>query len=175
MTANYGTELARAGRMGFATGPQLDSRGATVAANAGATRAAIEGEVKKRLLPEFLNRIDATVIFEALAREDLVQVARMMLERTARTARSRSITLTWDDDVPEWLGAQAFTDTTYSGARPIRQLIGKHIEDSVVDTTFRGGAGRSQVGRIVHVSVVDNVLSLVDSSASPLALIAAEA
>ncbi len=175
MTANYGTELARAGRLGFVTGSQVDARGATIASNSGATRAAIEGEVKRRLLPEFLNRIDGTVVFDVLAREDLVAVARMMMVRTATTARTRSSEVTWDEGVTEWLGEQAFADTTYSGARPLRQLISQHIEDAMVDTTYQGGAGRSQAGRTVHVSVRDGSLIVQDSAAATLEMVGAEA
>ena len=163
MTANYGTELARAGTLGFVTGSPQDGRGAP---NAAGMRASIESEVKRRLLPEFLNRIDGMVVFEALGRDELVSVALLMLGQTAATAKTRGIALSWDDDVPVWLGAQAFADTSFSGARPIRQLIGRHIEDSVVDTTFNQGAGRAQVGREVHVSVVDGGLHVVDSAAT---------
>jgi ATP-dependent Clp protease ATP-binding subunit ClpC len=176
LTANYGTELARVGRLGFVTVSQDDAGAPTpVASNSGATRAAIESEVKRRLLPEFLNRIDGTLVFDALGREDLVAVARMMLVRTATTARTRSIELTWDADVPEWLGAQAFADTTYSGARPLRQLISQHIEDPVVDTTYQGGAGHTQAGRTVHVSVTDGSLRLQDSADAARAMVSAEA
>ena len=112
---------------------------------------------------------------DALAREDLVAVARMMMVRTATTARTRSIELTWDEGVPEWLGEQAFADTTYSGARPLRQLISQHIEDAMVDTTYQGGAGRSQAGRTVHVSVRDGSLIIQDSAAATLEMVGAEA
>ena len=104
------------------------------------------------------------VVFEPLGRDELVAVARLMLAGTAATAKTRGIALSWDDDVPEWLGAQAFADTSFSGARPIRQLIGRHIEDSVVDTTYQGGAGRSQAGRSVHVTVADGGLHVQDSA-----------
>jgi ATP-dependent Clp protease ATP-binding subunit ClpA len=122
-------------------------------------------------LPEFLNRLDGMVIFEPLGRDELVAVARLILGRTAATAKTRGITLTWDDDVADWLGAQAFADTSFSGARPLRQLISKHIEDSIVETTFVGGAGQPHMGRTVHVTVAEGALQVRDSAAVPQAFV----
>ena len=176
MTANYGTEFSRLGRLGFTTAPQRDSRGALMAANADVTRKAIEGEVKRRLLPEFLNRIDGTVIFDSLALEDLVEIARLMLARTAATALAREIDLTWDDEVLTWLGSRAFADVTHAGARPIRQLIGQYVEDAMVDTTYRsGGSSVPAARRAVHVVVDDDALVLREGVSASRELLGAEA
>jgi ATP-dependent Clp protease ATP-binding subunit ClpC len=180
MTANYGTEITRRGQMGFEPGQLASvSAGVLQASSAPAPtsrhrtnlKGDIESEVKRRLLPEFLNRLDGMVIFEPLGRDELVAVARLILGRTAATAKTRGITLTWDDDVADWLGAQAFADTSFSGARPLRQLISKHIEDSIVETTFVGGAGQPHMGRTVHVTVAEGALQVRDSAAVPQAFV----
>jgi ATP-dependent Clp protease ATP-binding subunit ClpA len=161
MTANYGSEQLKTGRLGFAVdGPSSGPKD---------IRGIVEGEVKRRLLPEFLNRLDGTVVFEPLTEENLHAISRMLLARTAATATARSIVLTWDDAVLDWLSKRGYA--ARDGARPIRQLIRQHIEDGLVD----GFYSDSRAGtRTVHVSVRDDALVLTTASEDTLPEGAAE-
>ncbi len=155
MTANYGSEQLKTGRLGFAVdGPSSGPKD---------IRGIVEGEVKRRLLPEFLNRLDGTVVFEPLTEKNLHAISRMLLARTAATATARSIVLTWDDAVLDWLSKRGYA--ARDGARPIRQLIRQHIEDGLVD----GFYSDSRAGtRTVHVSVRDDALVLTTASEETL-------
>ncbi len=89
------------------------------------------GEVKRTFNPEFINRVDEIIIFDALTDEDLVQITRLLVEQLnaqpARRRGSRSPCAT-----RPWTGCctKTLSDRSY-GARPLRRAIQRHIEDAL--------------------------------------------
>jgi ATP-dependent Clp protease ATP-binding subunit ClpA len=87
--------------------------------------------LKSFFRPEFLNRIDETIIFQSLSREVLKDIVEVMLKDVINTAKEKEIELTVTDAAKEYLVEVGF-DEKY-GARPLRRAIGKHIEDELAE------------------------------------------
>ncbi|MCR5742648.1 MAG: ATP-dependent Clp protease ATP-binding subunit [Lachnospiraceae bacterium] len=94
-------------------------------------------EVKKTFKPEFLNRIDETIVFTSLSKEELKQIAALMLKNlSAQTMESRKVTLKFDQEVIEFLTEKGY-DVKY-GARPIRRAIQTYVIDMLSDAVLDG-------------------------------------
>ncbi|WP_147803911.1 ATP-dependent Clp protease ATP-binding subunit [Alkalicoccus halolimnae] len=81
--------------------------------------------------PEFLNRLDRVVRFEALEKEDLKKIVSLMLEEVKQHSEAQKVDITFTEEVVEWLAEHGY-DPKY-GARPLRRTIQEHIEDKIVD------------------------------------------
>ena len=92
----------------------------------------IQDEIKHRFKPEFVNRIDETVIFRPLSRESLVKIAGLLLERFAEHLKqTRGIVLKTTYAVRKALAEKAYEPAF--GARALRRVIQTEIEDPVAD------------------------------------------
>ena len=81
------------------------------------------------LRPEFLNRVDEIICFNSLTEENFAAIAVLMLEEVRDVLRGNGIKLTWDDSVPAYLVKKGYS--TVYGARNLRRLIQKEVEDEV--------------------------------------------
>ncbi|SDN60504.1 ATP-dependent Clp protease ATP-binding subunit [Alkalicoccus daliensis] len=81
--------------------------------------------------PEFLNRLDRVVGFEALEKEDLKKIVTLMLEEVKQHSEAQNVAITFTEEAVEWLAENGY-DPKY-GARPLRRTIQEHIEDKIVD------------------------------------------
>jgi ATP-dependent Clp protease ATP-binding subunit ClpC len=94
-------------------------------------------EVKKIFKPEFLNRIDETIVFHALNKEDMGKIVDIMLHSVSkRILDQMSITLQVEDDAKQFLIDKGY-DPKY-GARPLRRTIQNEIEDSLAEEILDG-------------------------------------
>jgi len=147
MTSNIGARyIEKKGRMGFAAG----GTGEVVQA----TNEMVMGEVKRTFNPEFINRIDEIIIFDALTDHDLVQITRMLVEQLNQNLKEKGIAISIGDDAVEWLLARTLGDRSY-GARPLRRAIQRHIEDALSEAFIRG---RIRSGHPIAVGVKDGGL-----------------
>jgi ATP-dependent Clp protease ATP-binding subunit ClpC len=110
-------------------------------------------ELKKTFRPEFLNRIDETIVFHALDDEDLRQIVRLMLDSVAKRLAKQNIYLEVSESAQEYMTREGF-DVTY-GARPLRRVIQRMIEDNLSEEIL---AGRIKIGDRVKVDYRDNKL-----------------
>ena len=94
------------------------------------------GEVKKTFRPEFLNRIDATVVFHALSREHIRQIVDLMLTQTTSSLKEKNITLEISDAARDLLGDKGY-DPVF-GARPLRRVIQEMLENQLSEALLRG-------------------------------------
>jgi ATP-dependent Clp protease ATP-binding subunit ClpC len=85
--------------------------------------------IKKAFRPEFLNRVDETLIFRALTRQDIVLIAKKFLSRVAESAMQHEIELKFADGLFVYLSDKGYSKT--QGARPLRRLIQSKIEDQL--------------------------------------------
>jgi ATP-dependent Clp protease ATP-binding subunit ClpC len=108
-------------------------------------------EVKKTFNPEFLNRIDETVVFHALSDEHLVKIIRLMVDEVNENLLQKDIQVDLDDSAFSWLIDRTCGDRSY-GARPLRRAIQKHIEDTLAEDLIRGDI---EAGDRVQVTVDD--------------------
>jgi ATP-dependent Clp protease ATP-binding subunit ClpC len=94
------------------------------------------GEMKKAFRPEFLNRIDATVVFHALNKEHIRQIVDLMLNQVATSLEEKNITLEVTDEAKEFIGNKGY-DPVF-GARPLRRTIQNLVEDQLSEALLRG-------------------------------------
>ena len=101
-----------------------------------AQRAAVMNVVRSTFKPEFLNRLDEVVTFDALGTAELTRIVDLQVDTLARRLAARRITLQVSDAAREWLGLTGY-DPTY-GARPLRRLVQKEIGDSLARLLLTG-------------------------------------
>jgi len=96
------------------------------------------GEVKKdqRFRPEFLNRIDAQVVFHALSEEHIRQIVDLMLDQVIASVQEKKVTLEITDEAKDFLGKKGY-DPDF-GARPLRRTIQNLVEDPLSEALLRG-------------------------------------
>jgi len=93
-------------------------------------------ELKRYFRPEFLNRLDDVIIFHRLGREDIRAIVEIQLRVLAARLQSKGIELKWTDAVTEHVAAAGF-DPQF-GARPLKRLIQKDIEDALARALLGG-------------------------------------
>ena len=93
-------------------------------------------DIKSVFRPEFLNRVDEIIVFHKLEQKDIEAIAGLMLSQVAKRLQERDITLEYGADVVAHL-AQAGFDPQF-GARPLRRVIQRTIEDSLSEKLIAG-------------------------------------
>jgi ATP-dependent Clp protease ATP-binding subunit ClpC len=93
-------------------------------------------ELKRAFRPEFLNRIDESIVFHALSLDHITQIIRLMITRINKQLEERGIELVLTGAAEQALVDKGF-DAIY-GARQLRRTIQKHIEDPLAETIVRG-------------------------------------
>jgi ATP-dependent Clp protease ATP-binding subunit ClpB len=94
------------------------------------------GVVRSSFKPEFLNRLDEVVVFDALSRDDLAHIVDLQVRAFAERLSDRRITLEVTDDARQWLAARGY-DPAY-GARPLRRLVQREIGDRLARGLLSG-------------------------------------
>ena len=100
----------------------------------------LKGAVLERLstmfLPEFLNRLDDIIIFQPLLPEELRKICDIMIREVAKRVETKQILLTVDEKVKTKLTREGYNPLF--GARPLRRLVTKYIEDLISETILKG-------------------------------------
>jgi ATP-dependent Clp protease ATP-binding subunit ClpC len=97
----------------------------------------VKGEVKRTFNPEFLNRLDEIIIFQALTDSDLMQIIELLVQQLNANLVAKSITISVTDDAKKWIIEQTAGDRSY-GARPLRRAIQRFIEDPLSEALIAG-------------------------------------
>ncbi len=97
----------------------------------------VKQEVKKTFNPEFLNRIDEVIIFQALTEQDLIQIVELMVTQLNQNLSQRAITITVTEQARKWILDKTLIDRSY-GARPLRRALQKYIEDPLSEALIQG-------------------------------------
>ncbi len=97
----------------------------------------VKNEVKRTFNPEFLNRLDEVILFNALGEQDLIQILELMVSQLNQNLAQRSITVTVADEAKRWILNQTLVDRSY-GARPLRRALQKYIEDPLSEALIQG-------------------------------------
>src|SRR5690606_7479496 len=93
-------------------------------------------ELKKSFRPEFINRIDETIVFHSLAEEHIAEIVTLMADDLAKRLKEQDISFTLTDSAKKFLAKEGY-DPQY-GARPLRRAIQKHIEDRLSEDLLTG-------------------------------------
>ncbi|NTW01971.1 MAG: ATP-dependent Clp protease ATP-binding subunit, partial [Oscillochloris sp.] len=148
MTSNVGTEhIRRASRIGFGSNTnEIDQTD---------MRRKVDDALKTLFRPEFLNRIDATIIFHPLTNEEIHQITTIMLKRVQKQLAEHQIAIDVQQDALDLLARRGY-DPAF-GARPLRRIITNLIEDPMAEGLL---AGRFQHGDMVIIDTQDDLLRL---------------
>ncbi|MCB9455544.1 MAG: ATP-dependent Clp protease ATP-binding subunit [Anaerolineaceae bacterium] len=93
-------------------------------------------QLRRAFRPEFLNRVDATVVFRALTREEIKQIVDLEIKKVGERLVEHAITLEISEEAREWFAQKGY-DPEY-GARPLRRLIQNELEDALSDGILSG-------------------------------------
>jgi ATP-dependent Clp protease ATP-binding subunit ClpC len=97
----------------------------------------VRQEVKKTFNPEFLNRLDEIIIFNALADGDLIQILELLVQQLNANLAQRHITITVTEEAKKWVLEKTLPDRSY-GARPLRRALQRYIEDPLSEALIQG-------------------------------------
>ncbi|MGM9956839.1 MAG: ATP-dependent protease ATP-binding subunit ClpC [Peribacillus sp.] len=112
-------------------------------------------ELKRAFRPEFLNRIDETIVFHSLEKDHLKQIVTLMSNQLISRLKEQEIFLELTDAAREKVASEGY-DPEY-GARPIRRALQKHVEDYLSEELLKGNV---QKGQTVVMDVVDNKFAI---------------
>jgi ATP-dependent Clp protease ATP-binding subunit ClpC len=128
MTSNIGARfLEKRGHMGFHSGKDADAK---------RTEELIHGEVKRVFNPEFLNRLDEIIFFEALSDEDLESIVDLLIGTVNEVMKQKKLSIVLRPEVRKWIVDKTCHDRSY-GARPLRRAIQKYIEDPLSEAIIQ--------------------------------------
>jgi len=99
-------------------------------------KATVLGELKKTFRPEFINRVDDTIVFTKLSKEEIAEIAGKMLNGLVKRLEKIGINATFENSVKEKMAEEGF-DAVY-GARPLRRAIQTKIEDALSEKLLNG-------------------------------------
>jgi ATP-dependent Clp protease ATP-binding subunit ClpC len=134
MTSNVGAELIRKGTtIGF-TSHTDESK--TREKSYERMKENLLDALKKRFKPEFLNRVDARVVFHALTKEDIRKIVDLMLTQVSKQLAEKGIKLEVTDTAKDLLGEKGYDEVF--GARPLRRVIQDMVEDKLSEDFLRG-------------------------------------
>jgi ATP-dependent Clp protease ATP-binding subunit ClpC len=134
MTSNIGAELIkRETNIGFTT--HVDNIENQQAAYE-KMKEKIVNEMKKKFRPEFLNRLDATVVFHSLTKEHIRKIVDLMLSQVVNSLKEKEIALEVTDSAKDFLGEKGY-DSSF-GARPLRRTIQNMVENPLSEALLHG-------------------------------------
>ncbi len=139
MTSNVGVrDLKAGGKMGFTTGEEVDKYEEM--------KNTVEDSMKRLFNPEFLNRVDDTIVFRPLNQQDIFQIIEIQTRQLLKRLNAMHITVDISDAAKRYLAEKGY-DEKY-GARPLRRTIQRYVEDELAELVLRGQVGE---GGTVHV------------------------
>jgi ATP-dependent Clp protease ATP-binding subunit ClpC len=121
MTSNLGTQDLRKANLGFTTGDQ--------AVSYERMKDKVNDALKLHFRPEFLNRVDETIVFHELAKDEVIQMVDMMIKRLTSQLESQGLGLELTQSAKEFLAEVGYDPQM--GARPLRRAIQRQIEDQL--------------------------------------------
>jgi ATP-dependent Clp protease ATP-binding subunit ClpC len=121
MTSNLGTQDLRKANVGFNTGDQAMSYARM--------RDKVNDALKAHFRPEFLNRVDETIVFHEHGKEEILQMVDMMTKRLATQLESQGLGIELTQAAKEFLAEVGYDPQL--GARPLRRAIQRHVEDAL--------------------------------------------
>ncbi len=111
-------------------------------------KSAIDETAKKVFSPEFMNRIDDMIVFKQLAKESIVKIVEVGIEKLMKRIKLQGITLDVTKAAKEYLAEKGY-DQNY-GARPLRRAIQKYLEDPLSEEILKGNFKEGSVIKVKH-------------------------
>ncbi|MCC6170310.1 MAG: AAA family ATPase [Caldilineaceae bacterium] len=127
MTSNVGAQVVKRGPLGFAT-PEFDE--------SKYSQTEYSNELKRLFRPEFLNRIDETIVFETLTKEQIFKIVMLLMADVGKRMEEMGFTVELTEAAAHHLGEIGY-DANY-GARPLRRLLQRRVENELSKRLLRG-------------------------------------
>ena len=143
MTSNLGTQDLRKANLGFTTGDQ--------AVSYDRMKDKVNDALKLHFRPEFLNRIDETIVFHELAKSEVIQMVDMMIKRLTGQLESQGLGIELTQSAKELLADVGYDPQM--GARPLRRAIQRQIEDQLSEKILYK---QFSAGQIIVVDTEDD-------------------
>jgi ATP-dependent Clp protease ATP-binding subunit ClpC len=151
MTSNAGTrDIKKQSRIGFGESASNDEHGKM--------KEQVDESLKRLFNPEFLNRIDDTIVFRHLEKSDIKQIIKISLGKLLKRVKEMGVQVELTDRAMDFLADRGY-DKTY-GARPLRRAMQKYVEDPIAEEILKGTV---KEGTIVKVDVAANNTELLFS------------
>jgi ATP-dependent Clp protease ATP-binding subunit ClpC len=129
MTSNIGARfIQKKASLGFQTSEANDQKG---------VQEMVLGEVKRTFNPEFINRVDELIVFDALNDDELRRILGLLVEQLNVNLLDRRMKVILSPEVADWIIDITCKDRSY-GARPLRRAIQRYIEDPLAEELIRG-------------------------------------
>jgi len=158
MTSNLGSDLIkRETSLGFAA---KTSEAQTDDSAYERMKDKVMDEVKRFFRPEFLNRIDSTVVFHQLTRDEILEIVDLMMDQVRTELSEKEIALEITEAAKAHLGENGFDPVL--GARPLRRLIQDEIEDSLSDEVLNR---RLVAGDVAMIDFEDEAIKITSKKA----------
>ncbi|MHA6795496.1 ATP-dependent Clp protease ATP-binding subunit [Pseudonocardia bannensis] len=156
MTSNVGSELItnRGTTLGFGSTAERSSTDAESREEA-VLRERLTPRLREVFRPEFLNRIDETIVFRRLDQEQLAEITELLLDETRERLAGQGVRVEFTPDAVRWLAELGYQPDF--GARPLRRTIRREVDNRLADMLL---AGRVGPGKRVVIDVRDGVLQL---------------
>ena len=143
MTSNLGTADLRKANLGFVKADE--------AVSYERMKAKVQDALKAHFRPEFLNRIDDTIVFHELTQEEIVRIVDLMIKRIGVQLAGQGMGLELTDDVKQHLAKEGYDPAM--GARPLRRAIQRLIEDPLSERLL---LKEFRAGEIIVIDVEDD-------------------
>ncbi len=141
MTTNLGTRDISKGSLGFSAGPETRS-------DYDRMKAKVIDELKQHFRPEFLNRVDDTIVFPQLSQSEIVQIVDLEIAKLDKRLKDKDMGMELTDAAKNLLATKGYDPVL--GARPLRRTIQREIEDVLSEKIL---FGELRAGEIVAVDV----------------------
>jgi ATP-dependent Clp protease ATP-binding subunit ClpC len=109
-------------------------------------KARVMEEIKKTFRPEFLNRIDETIVFHSLNDGQLRTIVKLMLDQLVKRLNEQELMVEFTEGVEEWMAKKG--NNPEFGARPLRRAIQQYIEDTLSEEVLKNALEKNQKYRI---------------------------
>ena len=140
MTSNIGSrDISKAAPLGF---QQTDEGKISYAK----MKEGVMGELKRHFRPEFLNRVDDTIVFHELSAEDISKIVEIMISRLQKQLDALDISISLTDGAKEFLAKEGYDPML--GARPLRRALQRLIEDPLSESIL---SGKPKAGELITV------------------------
>tara|TARA_Y100000768_G_scaffold32113_1_gene21124 strand:- start:1740 stop:4259 length:2520 start_codon:yes stop_codon:yes gene_type:complete len=121
MTSNLGTADLRRANVGFTKADE--------AVSYERMKEKVNDALKAHFRPEFLNRVDDTIVFHELSMDEVTEIVDLMIARTSEQLKAQGLGLELTDSAKNWLARKGYDPTL--GARPLRRAIQRYVEDAL--------------------------------------------
>ena len=149
MTSNVGASMiTTTAKLGFSTGDDEAKD------KYEKLKETVSEEMKKAFRPEFLNRIDETIVFAHLTQEEIRQIVDLMLKDLFKRLAERELSVEVTDEVKDHLAKNGYSEAY--GARPLRRLIQRKIEDMLAEEIL---SGKYNPGDTIVIKLVDDKIA----------------